>query len=67
MVGKGYSIKNAQLEMSMVAEGYNAAKCMHILNETVLAEMPIAKTVYDILWKGLSPKVGFMRVEGELV
>jgi glycerol-3-phosphate dehydrogenase (NAD(P)+) len=67
MIGKGYSVKNAQLEMRMVAEGYNAAKCMHILNETVLAEMPIAQTVYDILWQGLSPKVGFGRVEGELI
>ena len=67
MIGKGYSVKNAQLEMSMVAEGYNAAKCMHILNQTVLAEMPIAQSVYEILWEGLSPKVGFGKIEGELV
>ncbi len=67
MIGKGYSVKNAQLEMSMVAEGYNAAKCMYILNQTVLAEMPIAQAVYEILWQGLSPKIGFGRVEGELV
>jgi glycerol-3-phosphate dehydrogenase (NAD(P)+) len=67
MVGKGYSIKNAQLEMRMVAEGYNAAKCMHILNDTVKAEMPIAHTVYQILWEGLSPKLGFSRIEAELI
>jgi glycerol-3-phosphate dehydrogenase (NAD(P)+) len=67
MIGKGYSVKNAQLEMSMVAEGYNAAKCMHVLNETVQAEMPIAQAVYDILWKGLNPKEGFEGVEKELI
>ncbi len=67
MIGKGYSVKNAQLEMSMVAEGYNAAKCMFVLNETVQAEMPIAQGVYDILWKGLNPKDCFERIEEELV
>jgi glycerol-3-phosphate dehydrogenase (NAD(P)+) len=67
MIGKGYSVKNAQLEMSMVAEGYNASKCMHILNETIKAEMPIAQTVYDILWNGLDAKKGFAIIEEGLV
>ena len=67
MVGKGYSVKNAQIEMRMVAEGYNASKCMYLLNETVKAEMPIAKAVYSILWKGLNPKIGFEMIEQELI
>jgi glycerol-3-phosphate dehydrogenase (NAD(P)+) len=67
MVGKGYSVKNAQLEMSMVAEGYNASKCMHIINETVNAEMPIAQTVYDILWNALPVKDGFKKIEAVLL
>jgi glycerol-3-phosphate dehydrogenase (NAD(P)+) len=67
MIGKGYSVKNAQLEMSMVAEGYNASKCMHIINETIQAEMPIAQTVYDILWNGMEAREGFEKIEAVLV
>jgi glycerol-3-phosphate dehydrogenase (NAD(P)+) len=67
MIGKGYSVQAAQLEMRMVAEGYNASKCMHIINEQVHAEMPIATTIYKILWEGLSVKQGFNKIEAELV
>lgn len=67
MIGKGYSVKSAQMEMSMVAEGYYASKCMYVINESVKAEMPIADTVYQILWKNLSPEEGFNRIEQVLV
>ncbi len=67
MVGKGYSVKNAQLEMSMVAEGYNASKCMYIINQTVSAEMPIAETIYNILWNGLPSREGFRKIEEVLI
>src|SRR5882757_8724952 len=59
MIGKGYSVKAAKLEMNMVAEGYNASKCMHIINQTVNADMPIAGTIYKILWENLPAKQGF--------
>ncbi len=67
MIGKGYSVKAAQLEMSMVAEGYNASRCMHVLNEKFQAEMPVAETVYKILWENLSPAQGFLQIERGLV
>ena len=67
MIGKGYSVQAAQLEMSMVAEGYNASKCMFLINKKVKAEMPIAETIYKILWNGLTPADGFERIESVLV
>jgi glycerol-3-phosphate dehydrogenase (NAD(P)+) len=63
MIGKGYSVKSAQLEMSMVAEGYNASKCMHTINRKILADMPIADTIYQILWENLPAGEGFNRIE----
>lgn len=57
MVGKGYTVKSAQLEMNMIAEGYYAAKCMQLKNQTHAVEMPICKAVYNILYEGHSPHI----------
>jgi len=67
MIGKGYSVKSAQLELNMVAEGYNAAKCIHTINQSVKADMPIADTVYEILWNHLPAAEGFKKIETFLV
>jgi glycerol-3-phosphate dehydrogenase (NAD(P)+) len=67
MIGKGYSVKAAQLEMSMVAEGYNASKCMHRINKNINADMPIAESIYSILWEGLAARDGFKEIESILV
>jgi glycerol-3-phosphate dehydrogenase (NAD(P)+) len=67
MIGKGYSVQAAQLEMSMVAEGYNASKCINIFNKKIHAEMPIAEAIYKILWEHLSPGNGFLDIEKTLV
>ena len=66
MIGKGYSVKAAQLELSMVAEGYNASKCIVKTNELLKAEIPIAQTIYQILWEHLPAAEGFKKIEGYL-
>ncbi len=67
MVGKGYSVKAAQLEMSMVAEGYNASRCMNIINQEIHAAMPIADAIYDILWNNQPAQTAFKEIESVLV
>jgi glycerol-3-phosphate dehydrogenase (NAD(P)+) len=67
MIGKGYSVKAAQLEMSMVAEGYNASRCMYLLNQEIKADMPIAETVYNILWQNMPAREGFRLIEAALI
>ncbi|GAB4094076.1 NAD(P)H-dependent glycerol-3-phosphate dehydrogenase [Flaviaesturariibacter terrae] len=67
MIGKGYTVQSAQLEMNMVAEGYNACKCMHHINSRIGADMPIADTIYRILWERLAPAEGFETIEGVLI
>ncbi|MBA2500596.1 MAG: NAD(P)-binding domain-containing protein [Chitinophagaceae bacterium] len=67
MIGKGYSVQAALLEMNMVAEGYNAAKCMFNINQQFMAEMPIAESIYNILWQKVKASEGFKQIEKVLV
>ena len=62
MIGKGYSVKSAQLEMEMIAEGYYGAKCIYELNDRFKIDMPIARTVYQILHEKLPPQAAIRKL-----
>jgi len=55
MIGKGYTVKSAQLEMNMIAEGYFAVKCIYYVNKKYKVDMPICRAVYKILYEKKSP------------
>ncbi|MRX45571.1 NAD(P)H-dependent glycerol-3-phosphate dehydrogenase [Pedobacter puniceum] len=57
MIGKGYTVKSAQLEMNMIAEGYYAVNSIHQINKTYKVNMPIARAVYAILYEKHSPHI----------
>lgn len=66
MIGKGYTVKSAMMEMSMVAEGYYAAKSAYELNLEYGAKTPIIKAVYEILYEGKEAKDVFRKLTDKL-
>jgi glycerol-3-phosphate dehydrogenase (NAD(P)+) len=56
MIGKGYGVKQAQLEMNMIAEGYYAVKCVYEINKKYNVDMPITNAVYNIIYGNKDPK-----------
>lgn len=66
MIGKGYSVKSAQMEMNMIAEGYYAAGLIFKINEMEKTAFPILHTVYEILYLKKDPKRSFARLANKL-
>jgi glycerol-3-phosphate dehydrogenase (NAD(P)+) len=66
MIGKGYTVTSAQLEMNMIAEGYFAVKCIHYVNKKYKVDMPICRAVYEILYQKQSPHLQMAQLTEQL-
>ncbi len=66
MIGKGYTVRSAQLEMNMIAEGYYAVNCLHEVNKNYKVHMPICNAVYNILYQKHSPALEMKHLAEEL-
>jgi glycerol-3-phosphate dehydrogenase (NAD(P)+) len=66
MLGKGYSVKQAQLEMNMIAEGYYAVKCVYEINKQYKVQMPITEAVYNIVYNRKIPKAEIEKLSEQL-
>ena len=66
MIGKGYSVKFAQLEMNMIAEGYYATNCIYELNKKHNIYMPITSAVYHVLYEKIAPRIEMKLLSDQL-
>ncbi|MBQ7210964.1 MAG: NAD(P)-binding domain-containing protein [Paludibacteraceae bacterium] len=66
MIGRGYSVKTAQFEMEMIAEGYYGTKCIHEFNERYKVDLPIVDAVFNILYKFHSPTLEIQNLATKL-
>jgi glycerol-3-phosphate dehydrogenase (NAD(P)+) len=66
MIGKGYTVKSAQLEMSMIAEGYYATKSAFNIKEEKGTKTPIIDAVYNVLYAERDPKIEFKKLTNKL-
>ncbi len=66
MIGKGYTVKSAQMEMNMVAEGYYATKSAYLINQNHKAKTPIIDAVFDVLYNQKSARKTFEKLTEKL-
>ena len=66
MIGKGYTVKSAMFEMSMVAEGYYASESAYKIKEQNWTITPIIDAVYAVLYQGKDAKTTFTKLTEHL-
>jgi glycerol-3-phosphate dehydrogenase (NAD(P)+) len=66
MLGKGYTVQSATLEMNMVAEGYYAARGMQSISAELSIDIPIARMIYEVMWEKRRPAEAFSTLEHSL-
>ena len=66
MLGKGYSVKSAQMEMLMIAEGYYAVRSIHQINDKYQVSMSITDAVYNIIYEKVSPVIEIVLLTEQL-
>lgn len=66
MIGKGYTVTSAQLEMNMIAEGYYAVNCLHQINKLYRVNMPVCNAVYAILYEKHPPLAEMRKLAEQL-
>lgn len=62
LIGRGYSISAAKMEMEQVAEGFYGTRCIHDINKNMRVDMPILEGVYDIIYRRLNPAMVMRRL-----
>ena len=67
MIGRGYSVKAARMEMEQTAEGYYGTKCIHEINERYDVPMPILDGVFDILYRGINPSKAIAKMSDTFI
>jgi len=66
MIGKGYSVKSAQIEMNMIAEGYYAVRSIYLISKQHHIKLPIIDAVYHIVYEKINPLIEMNTLKGYL-
>lgn len=67
LIGRGYTIQSAQMEMNMIAEGYYAVRSIHAINQQHGVSLPITEAVYRVLYESASPASEMADLKGRLM